>query len=150
METVCINQCITSGDIPTMRGWFLGDSGYSLRPNLLTPGRIYNCSFLKSRKTIECDSGYGKRSMHETGGTLNYTPGRVCRLVINYINIYIIATMALISSASLGIRGNVVDNISNQVQFLSLRWLRTLRKLQLIFQIRGGGRVGPGGAQVWI
>ena len=32
-----INQRITSGDIPTVQGWFVGNSGYTLRPNLLTP-----------------------------------------------------------------------------------------------------------------
>ena len=32
-----INQRIASGNIPTVKGWFLGDSGYPLRPNFLTP-----------------------------------------------------------------------------------------------------------------
>ena len=32
-----INQRISSGDVPIVNGWFLGESGYPLRPNLLTP-----------------------------------------------------------------------------------------------------------------
>ena len=88
-----INQRFTSGDIPTVQGCFLGDSGYPLRPNLLAPiqnpntsgERRYNRSFLKSRKTIEGAFGLWKsrwRSMHRTGGTLCYVPDRLCRLVI--------------------------------------------------------------------
>ena len=88
-----INQRIASGDIPTVNGWFLGDSGYPLRPKLLTPiispttpgERRYNSAFLKTRKTIQCAFGVWKsrwRSMDRTGGTLCYSPERVCRLVV--------------------------------------------------------------------
>ena len=75
-----INQKVSFGEIPTIKGWFLGDSGYSLKPNLLTPilspttpSEIrYNRSFVK-RKTIECAFDLWKtrwRSMDKSGGTL--------------------------------------------------------------------------------
>ena len=32
-----INLKIVLGEIPTNKGWFLGECGYPLRPNLLTP-----------------------------------------------------------------------------------------------------------------
>ena len=88
-----INQKIASGDIPTVNGWFLGDSGYPLCPRLLTPllspntpgERRYNRAFLKTRRNVECAFGLWKsrwRSMDKTGGTLCYTPERTCKLVV--------------------------------------------------------------------
>ena len=88
-----INQKITSSEIGTVHGWFLGDSAYGLRPNLMTPisspatpgQRRYNRAFLKVRQTIECTFGIWKsrwRSMDKTGGTLCYSPERCCRIII--------------------------------------------------------------------
>ena len=56
---------IDSGEIATVNGWFLGDSGSPLHKNLMSPifppltmgDRIYNHAFLKTRKTIECTFG---------------------------------------------------------------------------------------------
>ena len=88
-----IQQKIASGEVPIVKGWFLADSGYPLTHNLITPlqspntpsERRYNRAFLKTRKHIECAFGLWKsrwRSMDKTGGTLCYTPGRVCKLVL--------------------------------------------------------------------
>ena len=88
-----INQTILCEEIPIVNGWFLGDSGYPLAPNLLTPihspvtpgQRRYNQAFLNTRKNIECAFGIWKsrwRSMDKTGGTLCYSPERVCRLAV--------------------------------------------------------------------
>ncbi|KAI6658137.1 Nuclease HARBI1 [Oopsacas minuta] len=85
---------ITSKEIPIIDGWFLGDSGFPLRPNLMTPllspvtprERRYNRAFLKTRKTIECSFGIWKsrwRSMDKTGGSLCYRPERVCKLILS-------------------------------------------------------------------
>ena len=79
--------------ISTVHGWFLGDSAYGLRTNIMTPipspmtpgQRRYNRAFVKVRKTIECTFGIWKsrwRSMDKTGGTLYYTPERVCKIIL--------------------------------------------------------------------
>ena len=88
-----LNQKITSGEVAIVNGWFLADSGYPLTHNILTPllspnttgERRYNRAFLKTRKNIECAFGLWKsrwRSMDRTGGSLCYSPGRVCKLVL--------------------------------------------------------------------
>ena len=63
-----INQMIANKEITIIDGWFLGDSGYPLSPNLMTPlsspvtphERRYNRAFVKTRKTIECTFGIWK------------------------------------------------------------------------------------------
>ena len=88
-----LNRKIASGEISTVNGWFLGDSAYGLRTNLMTPipspitpgQRRFNRAFVKVPKTIECTFGIWKsrwRSMDKTGGTLCYTPERVCKIIL--------------------------------------------------------------------
>ena len=61
-----INQKITTGEIETVHGWFLGDSTYGLRQNLMTPitspitPRRYNRAFLKLAKPLSVPSEYGR------------------------------------------------------------------------------------------
>ena len=70
-----MNQMINSGEIAKINGPFLGDSGYSLRLNLMTPilspitvgDSWYNRAFLKTRKTIECTFGIWKKRMEVDG-----------------------------------------------------------------------------------
>ena len=89
-----IKQKISSNEIQTVDGWFLGDSGYPLNSNLMTPilspvtssERRYNRAFLKTRKTIECTFGIWKsrwRSMDKTGGSLCYKPELICKLIVS-------------------------------------------------------------------
>ena len=89
-----INQMINSGEIATINGWFLVDSGYPLRQNLITPilspttvgDRRYNRTFLNTRKTIECTYGIWKsrwRLMDNTGGSWCYKPDRICKLIVS-------------------------------------------------------------------
>ena len=72
----------------------MGDSGYPLNSNLMTPilspvtssERRYNRAFLKTRKTIECTFDIWKsrwRSMDKTGGSLRYSPEVACKLIIS-------------------------------------------------------------------
>ena len=57
--------------------------------------RRYNRAFLKVRQTMECTFGIWKsswRSMDKTGGTLCYSPEKLCRIIIATIvlhNLYI-------------------------------------------------------------
>ena len=85
---------LNSGEIPTVHGWFLGESGNPLRTNLMTPllspitlaEKRYNRAFLKTRKTIECMFDIWKsrwRSIDKHGGSLCYSPERVCKLIVS-------------------------------------------------------------------
>ena len=63
-----INQKISCGDALIANGWFLGDSGYPLCPNLLTPllspetpsETRYNRAFLRTRKRSNAHLASGK------------------------------------------------------------------------------------------
>ena len=94
METIC--KKLSSGEIHKADGWLLGDSGYPLSPNLLTPllspvtpsQKIYNRAFLKTRNTIECTFDIWKsrwRSMDKSGGSLCYSPEMVCKIIVSTI-----------------------------------------------------------------
>ncbi|XP_062598298.1 putative nuclease HARBI1 [Saccostrea cucullata] len=75
-----------------MNGWILGDSGYPLRPWLLTPvgnptsrgEDRYNGSHRRTRVVVEQAFGVLKsrfRCLHKTGGALEYTPAKCCKIV---------------------------------------------------------------------
>ena len=70
-----INFQIEYGQKPIVNGWFISDSGYPLKMNLLTPiilspstpGEIrYNRSFLKARKNIKCAFGRSVASSRQS------------------------------------------------------------------------------------
>ncbi|CAG2229820.1 HARBI1 [Mytilus edulis] len=74
-------------------GWLLGDSGYPLRPWLLTPvlnpgtrqQQRYNEAHMQTRSMVERSFGLLKsrfRCIDTSGGTLLYTPKRCCDIVI--------------------------------------------------------------------
>ena len=70
-----LNRKIASGEISTVNGWFLGDSAYGLRTNLMTPipspitpgQRRFNRAFVKVLKTIECTFGILEKSLEVDG-----------------------------------------------------------------------------------
>ena len=88
-----VKEKISNGTIPTVHGWFFGDSAYGLKTNLMTPiassttpgQRRYNRSFVKVRKTIECSFGIWKsrwRSMDKIGGFLSYSREKCCKIIM--------------------------------------------------------------------
>lgn len=72
--------------------FLLGDSGYPLEPWLLTPyvrptspsEEIFNRKHIQCRNVIERCFGLLKsrfKALHRTGGTLCYTPEKVCKII---------------------------------------------------------------------
>ncbi|XP_052236393.1 putative nuclease HARBI1 [Dreissena polymorpha] len=74
---------------PPLTGHLLGDSGYMLRPLLLTPyinprGRTqerFNFAHSSTRATIERCNGVLKRRWHCLHGELRYSPGKACKII---------------------------------------------------------------------
>lgn len=75
------------------RGWLLGDSGYPLRPYLLTPvlnptthkENSYNMAHAKTRCVIERCFGVWKmrfRCVDTSGGALQFSPERACNIIV--------------------------------------------------------------------
>ncbi|XP_046873620.1 putative nuclease HARBI1 [Hypomesus transpacificus] len=70
-------------------GILLGDSGYPLKPWLLTPylnprnrsEERYNHAHCKTRNTVERNFGVLKRRFHCLHGELRMSPARVCKII---------------------------------------------------------------------
>ncbi|XP_071160779.1 putative nuclease HARBI1 [Mytilus edulis] len=84
-------EMFEDGDIRD--GWLLGDSGYPLRPWLLTPvinpttrhDQRYNASHMRTRCAVERSFGVLKsrfRCIDTTAGTLLYSPVRCCDIIV--------------------------------------------------------------------
>ncbi|XP_069128985.1 putative nuclease HARBI1 [Argopecten irradians] len=78
--------------VDQMDGWLLGDSGYPLRPWLLTPVAIpasksdemYNKSNMKTRNVVERSFGLLKsrfRCLHKSTGCIMFSPAKTCKVV---------------------------------------------------------------------
>jgi hypothetical protein len=81
-------------DNNNMNGWLLGDSGYPLERNLMTPflnpqtnGQMrYNDSHIKTRNVIERAFGVLKmrfRCLDQTAGKLMFSPERACNIIVS-------------------------------------------------------------------
>lgn len=91
LENSALKDMFERGAIP--EGWLLGDSGYPLRPWLLTPvlnpttrpEERYNASHIRTRITVERSFGVLKsrfRCLDTSGGSLFYSPTKACRVTV--------------------------------------------------------------------
>lgn len=91
LENSALKDMFERGAIP--EGWLLGDSGYPLRPWLLTPvlnpttrpEERYNASHIRTRNTVERSFGVLKsrfRCLDTSGGSLFYSPTKACRVTV--------------------------------------------------------------------
>lgn len=80
-------------------GILLGDSGYPLKPWLLTPflnagnrsEQRYNNAHCKTRNTVERTFGVMKRRFHCLHGELRMSPARVCKIICTCVALHNLA-----------------------------------------------------------